>query len=80
MAYPDPNNRLPSSVPGAFYVDAELCIGCGTCCTEEAPGNFIDCADGAYVFKQPENSVETAQAKLAMEVCPMGAIGKREED
>lgn len=79
MAYPDPNNKLSPSAPGAFYVDVELCIGCGTC-TEEAPGNFIDGADGAYVFKQPENSVETAQVKLAMEACLGGAIGEREED
>ena len=71
----DPTNRVPDSVPGAYYVDHE-CIDCDLC-REVAPENFQRSEDEgySYVTKQPETSDEAAQCQEALPSCPVEAIG-----
>jgi len=70
--YEDKNRK---NVSGKFYVDSQ-CIDCDLC-RETAPDNFLRADDMgySYVFKQPENDVETAQCREALENCPVTAIG-----
>ena len=65
--------RLPTNVPGAFFVDAS-CIDCGTC-RWLAPLSFGAAGDAARVKLQPERADEVAAALLALVACPVGAIG-----
>lgn len=60
---------------GKFYVD-DQCIACDACVVE-APGFFkMNDDDGhAYVTKQPANPKEIDLCQLALEACPVGAIG-----
>lgn len=71
----DKNSKVEGNVAGKYYVD-ETCIACGVC-ENEAPDNFKLSDDGshAYVFKQPENSEETARCEDAKASCPVDAIG-----
>jgi len=71
----DKSEKQPENVPGLWYVDTN-CIDCDVC-RETAPNNFIQQKDKgySYVYKQPENDDEKAQAREAMEACPVEAIG-----
>jgi len=71
----DPNDKVPGQVSGKYYVDTQ-CIDCDLC-RETAPANFIrnDEEGFSYVFKQPETEEEFAQAKDALDNCPVEAIG-----
>jgi ferredoxin len=72
----DREDKNVENVPGKFYVDSQ-CIDCDLC-RETAPNNFTRADDEGYsfVFKQPENADELAQAREAMEGCPVEAIGE----
>ncbi len=72
----DKNNKVPENVPGAWYVDNELCTPCRVC-LDEAPGLLKYNADESKVFffKQPESD-ELAQAQAARDVCPQAAIAE----
>jgi ferredoxin len=72
----DPNNKIPSNVPGSYYVDYD-CIDCDLC-RETAPTVFGRDDDLGYsrVQRQPENADEVALAEEALAACPTAAIGK----
>lgn len=67
------SQRLASNVPGPFFVDAS-CIDCGTCWQWD-PRHFAPGGDQAHVHHQPEGDEETRQALLALQACPVAAIG-----
>lgn len=66
-------NRLPSNVPGNFYVDSS-CIDCGAC-EWLAPETFEDDGGKARVFRQPFSAQERIRALGAVTACPVAAIG-----
>jgi len=72
---PDPNSKVPESVPGKWYV-ADDCIACDSCISI-APDIFmmVESEEYAYVAKQPENEEEEALCEEAMESCPSESIG-----
>ncbi len=72
----DASAKVPENVEGPYFVD-ESCTACETC-IEEAPGNFKMKNNGEYAFayKQPENDDEEIQCENALNICPVGAIGK----
>lgn len=80
----DKNDKWDDNVTGfviaegkkvSFYVDRE-CIFCNVC-EEEAPNNFKQADDESHdiCYKQPENEVELLECYVAMEACPVEAIG-----
>ncbi len=72
----DREDKNTENVTGKFYVDSQ-CIDCDLC-RETAPNNFTRAEDEgySYVYKQPTNDEELAQAREAMEGCPVEAIGE----
>jgi ferredoxin len=72
----DKKSKYSSNASGKFYVD-EQCIACDAC-VMEAPDFFtMNDDDGhAYVKKQPQTAAEIAECKIAMEACPVEAIGE----
>ncbi len=68
-------NKHKENITGKYYVD-DQCIDCDLC-RETAPSNFTRSDEGgySYVYKQPSTPDEEAQAKEAMEGCPVEAIG-----
>jgi len=71
----DPENKVPGSVPGRYYVDQE-CIDCDLC-REVAANSFERNEDEgfSYVYKQPETDEERSLCEEAKESCPVEAIG-----
>ena len=71
----DRKDRVPESVPGKFYVDAQ-CIDCDVC-RVTAPENFQRNEDRgySYVSRQPESGEESVRCQEAMDSCPVEAIG-----
>ncbi len=71
----DKFDKHTENVAGKFYVD-NTCIACNAC-LEEAPDNFDfdEYTENAYVFKQPSDGEEVKACRMAMEVCPVDAIG-----
>ncbi len=69
--------RLASNVPGPFYVDSS-CIDCGTCWQWD-PHHFAPTGSSSHVVHQPEGEPEIAQALLALQACPVAAIGATPE-
>ncbi|HZT21865.1 MAG TPA: ferredoxin [Verrucomicrobiae bacterium] len=71
----DVTKRLPTNVPGPWYVDSN-CIDCDLC-RETAPTVFKrdDENGNSFVFHQPETEEELRLAREAMEGCPVEAIG-----
>ena len=80
----DKNDKWDDNVPGfliskgkkiSFYVDKE-CIFCNVC-EEEAPNNFKQSDDESHdiCYKQPEDENELQECYVAMEACPVEAIG-----
>ncbi len=69
------SKRLPTNVPGRWYVDAN-CIDCDLC-RETAPAVFRrdDENGNSFVFHQPETAEELRLAEEAMSGCPVEAIG-----
>lgn len=74
----DREKKVTENVDGTFYVD-ESCIQCGNC-AEIAPENFMQGEEYYYVYKQPENDVETENCQQSLEECPVDAIGDDGED
>lgn len=72
----DKNSKWKQNAKGKFYVD-DQCIACDAC-VMEAPHFFImnDDDGHAYVIKQPQTAAEIAEAKSALEACPVEAIGE----
>ena len=71
----DRTDKVENNAPGKYYVDSN-CIDCDVC-RETAPENFRADEDESYsyVFKQPENTVEEAQCREAIEWCAVASIG-----
>lgn len=67
------SRRLAANVPGRFFVD-ERCIDCGTCWQWD-PDHFAPAGAQAHVQRQPEGPEETVRALLALQACPVAAIG-----
>ena len=68
-----PSQRLATNAPGPFYVDAG-CIDCGTCWQWD-PEHFGPAGSQAHVHHQPEGPEPTSRALLALQACPVAAIG-----
>ena len=66
---------VKENVVGKYFVD-EQCIDCDLC-RETAGDNFQRSDDEgySYVYKQPVNEEEEELCKVAMENCPVEAIG-----
>ncbi|EMY62728.1 ferredoxin [Leptospira terpstrae] len=71
----DKSIKQPENVPGKYYVD-QTCVPCNDC-IKEAPNLLQYSADESHIFvkKQPTNQNEEKQAKAAMAMCPVDAIG-----
>lgn len=65
-------HRLFANVDGPFYVD-DRCINCGTCWQFD-PEHFAPADGTAHVCRQPLSGLETDQALLAVQACPVAAI------
>jgi glyoxylase-like metal-dependent hydrolase (beta-lactamase superfamily II) len=65
--------RLAANSPGAFYVDSS-CIDCGTCWQWD-PHHFAPTGSTSHVHHQPRGEEETERALLALQACPVAAIG-----
>lgn len=76
----DPTRRVPENVPGPFYVD-RTCIDCELC-RETAPAHFArqDEAGYSFVSLQPRTPAEDAACQVALEECPVEAIGRDGEE
>ena len=68
-----PSLRLVTNAPGPFYVDGS-CIDCGTCWQWD-PQHFGPSGAQAHVHTQPAGPLPTRQALLALQACPVAAIG-----
>jgi glyoxylase-like metal-dependent hydrolase (beta-lactamase superfamily II)/ferredoxin len=68
-----PSLRLDGNVPGAFYVDSS-CIDCGTCWQWD-PDHFAQAGTTARVRRQPSGDEAIRRALLALQACPVAAIG-----
>src|SRR5438094_6102106 len=68
-----PALRLPSNVPGPFFVDS-TCIDCDAC-RQIAPAVFHDIGDQSAVFHQPGTDEELLAAQKALIACPTASIG-----
>lgn len=71
----DHAKRLPTNVPGNWYVD-DNCIDCDLC-RETAPTVFRrdDDNGNSFVFHQPDTEEELGLAEEARSGCPVEAIG-----
>lgn len=72
-----PQRRLAANVPGPFFVD-DSCIDCGTC-WGFAPDHFRPGDATAEVWQQPTGDQERRRALLALQACPVAAIGAPRE-
>ena len=72
---PESTEKVPSNVPGDFYVTTE-CIDCDIC-RETAPSTFRRDEDLGFsrVYRQPETPAEIELARQALDGCPVEAIG-----
>ncbi|MEB3322113.1 MAG: ferredoxin, partial [Synechococcaceae cyanobacterium] len=68
-----PSLRLSANAAGPFYVDSS-CIDCGTCWQWD-PDHFAPAGTTSHVHRQPEGEEETRRALLALQACPVAAIG-----
>ena len=71
----DLTNRLPTNVPGSYYVD-DTCIDCDQC-RASAPAFFArdDDTGYSYVYRQPTTPEEIVEAEEALAGCPSESIG-----
>ena len=67
------SERLAANAGGPFYVDAS-CIDCGTCWQFD-PAHFAPIGSTSHVWAQPQGDAETRAALLALQACPVAAIG-----
>jgi ferredoxin len=68
-------SKWNQNASGQFYVD-DQCIACDACVVE-APGFFaMNDVDGyAYVKLQPKTDKDIKECLIALESCPVEAIG-----
>ncbi|UPM50149.1 MBL fold metallo-hydrolase [Synechococcus sp. A10-1-5-1] len=66
-----------ANAPGPFTVN-HRCIDCGTCWQFD-PQHFAPTGSRSQVIRQPEGAVESRQALLALQACPVAAIGTTAE-
>lgn len=70
----DLTQRFSNNVAGRYYVD-HTCVRCELC-HEMAPDHFTQTQENdGYVCRQPINAAEEKACKVALENCPVGAIG-----
>ncbi|WZO96710.1 ferredoxin [Isosphaeraceae bacterium EP7] len=71
----DKTRKVAENVPGRYFVDV-TCIDCDLC-RETAPGNFSrqDKARYSFVSHQPLDPAEETACMVALEECPVEAIG-----
>ena len=71
----DKDEKVAENVKGSFYVD-EQCIDCDAC-RDVAPGFFKRSDDNgySYVYNQPTTTEEIELCNVALEDCPVEAIG-----
>jgi glyoxylase-like metal-dependent hydrolase (beta-lactamase superfamily II)/ferredoxin len=69
--------RLAANVAGPFFVDAS-CIDCGTCWQFD-PAHFAPTGESSHVQRQPQGEAEVLAALLALQACPVAAIGTTAE-
>lgn len=71
----NPENRFEENTPGKFYVD-EQCIDCDLC-RERLPDVFARSEEGghSYVTRQPLTPEEIEESLVALDDCPVEAIG-----
>jgi ferredoxin len=64
--------RHPNNAEGKYWIEQDECVACGVCYAE-APENirFDDATSKSYVYKQPENDIELAAVRDAVEMCPV---------
>lgn len=74
----DLRKRLPTNVPGDFYVDS-TCIDCDAC-RQIAPAVFGEGADASFVRSQPAAPADRRAALRALLACPTGSIGNQAHD
>lgn len=74
----DLRKRLPTNVPGDFFVDS-TCIDCDAC-RQIAPAVFGEGADASFVRSQPTAPVDRRAALRALLACPTGSIGNQAHD
>ncbi|MEA5389940.1 MBL fold metallo-hydrolase [Cyanobium gracile UHCC 0139] len=72
-----PEQRLAANTPGPFYVD-RTCIDCGTCWQFD-PAHFAPTGRTSHVWAQPQGEGETRAALMALQACPVAAIGTSRE-
>ena len=72
----DASKKWSDNVPGKYFVD-DQCIDCDAC-RVEAPNNFTRNENNhySYVCKQPSTPEEEIQCAVALDSCPVTAIGK----
>ena len=68
-----PQQRLAANTAGPFYVD-RTCIDCGTCWQFD-PAHFAPTGRTSHVWAQPQGAGEIRAALLALQACPVAAIG-----
>ncbi len=75
----DNKSKWALNAAGKFYVD-DQCIACDACVLE-APRFFkMNDEDGhAFVYSQPKSEKEIKECMLALEACPVSAIGDNGE-
>ncbi|MFH1154070.1 MAG: ferredoxin [Pseudomonadota bacterium] len=68
------DQKISDNVQGRFYVTAH-CINC-CLCPEIAPDNFRSNHEFGheYVCRQPDNALQEALCREAMDLCPVNAI------
>ncbi|MFM7674171.1 MAG: MBL fold metallo-hydrolase [Synechococcus sp.] len=71
------SERLAANADGPFYVDG-TCIDCGTCWQFD-PAHFAPSGSTSHVWAQPRGEEETRTALLALQACPVAAIGAPKE-
>lgn len=71
----DRSLKYLDNAPGKYYVDSS-CIDCDLC-RETAPTMFTRNEDGSYsyVSKQPATDEEIQLMSMAMDGCPVEAVG-----
>ena len=73
----DKTKKVPQNVPGAWYVDEELCTPCRTCMEVAGADQILKYNDDeskVFFHKQPDGAAELAIADEALTVCPQAAI------
>jgi glyoxylase-like metal-dependent hydrolase (beta-lactamase superfamily II)/ferredoxin len=73
----NPKRAYVENVAGNFFVD-DTCIDCDLC-RQIAPFVFKEDSDHSFVYRQPETSLETHRAAMALVACPTGSIGTHEK-